>query len=116
MSQQNPIPDAAPVQVAAQNQKFIDIVFDGPPGPESGRFVEVEDEAGKSIDFGQWVHRPDGFWVLRILYPSVMLELVSALKQCQRYIDNCTYIETKKTLVLWPHIDEILGRLEGGAP
>jgi len=45
---------------------FIDIVFDGPPGPESGRFVEVEDHEGKSIKFGEWEHRPDGYWVLRM--------------------------------------------------
>ena len=43
----------------------IDIVFDGPPGPEAGRFVEVEDNAGRSLKFGEWVHRPDGYWVLR---------------------------------------------------
>jgi hypothetical protein len=31
-----------------------------------GRFVEVENEHGRSIDLGDWVHRPDGFWALRI--------------------------------------------------
>jgi hypothetical protein len=46
--------------------QHIDIVFDGPPGPEAGRFVEVEDDAGKSIKFGEWVERPDGYWVLRL--------------------------------------------------
>ena len=46
--------------------KYIDIVFDGPPSPNSGRFVEIEDETGSSIDYGKWVHRRDGFWVLRI--------------------------------------------------
>ena len=45
---------------------FIDIVFDGPPGHESGRFVEVEDETGKSIRLGEWVKRDDGYWALRI--------------------------------------------------
>ncbi len=45
---------------------FIDIVFDGPPGPEAGRFVEVENELGASISFGEWIERDDGFWVLRI--------------------------------------------------
>ena len=30
----------------------IDIVFDGPPGPEAGRFVEVENAQGQSIRFG----------------------------------------------------------------
>lgn len=29
--------------------KLVDIVFDGPPSHKSGRFVEVEDQDGKSI-------------------------------------------------------------------
>jgi hypothetical protein len=45
---------------------FIDIVFDGPPGPEAGRFVEVEDCFGKSVKAGEWVERPDGNWALRL--------------------------------------------------
>jgi hypothetical protein len=44
----------------------IDIVFDGPPGAESGRFVEVEDGLGNSISIGEWLQRPDGYWVLRL--------------------------------------------------
>ena len=44
----------------------IDIVFDGPPGPEGPRFVEVEDANGKSIRVGEWVQRVDGYWALRI--------------------------------------------------
>lgn len=44
----------------------IDIVFDGPPGPEAGRFVEVEDAWGKSISIGEWIKRADGYWVLRL--------------------------------------------------
>lgn len=43
-----------------------DIVFDGPPGNESGRFVEVEDENGKSISAGKWLLREDNVWVLRL--------------------------------------------------
>lgn len=46
--------------------KHIDIVFDGPPGPEAGRFIEVENDKGESISFGEWVHRADGYWVLRV--------------------------------------------------
>jgi len=46
--------------------RMIDIVFDGPPGPEAGRFVEVEDESGASISLGEWVERDDGYWALRI--------------------------------------------------
>jgi len=44
----------------------IDIVFDGPPSHESGRFVEVENSKGESIKFGEWIERDDGYWVLRI--------------------------------------------------
>lgn len=45
---------------------FIDIVFDGPPDHDSGRFVEVEDAQGRSIRVGSWMDRGDGFWVLRL--------------------------------------------------
>ena len=45
----------------------INIVFDGPPGPEAGRFVEVETDDGKSINAGEWIKRPDGLWALRIV-------------------------------------------------
>lgn len=43
----------------------IDFVFDGPPGPQAGRFVEVENHKGESIKFGKWIQRDDGYWVLR---------------------------------------------------
>jgi hypothetical protein len=45
---------------------YVDIVFDGPPGPEPGHFVEVENSEGASIRFGEWVQRSDGYWVLRL--------------------------------------------------
>ena len=51
-------------------RNFIDIVFDGPPGHESGRFVEVEDEKGASFRAGEWIQRPDGFWALRLTAQS----------------------------------------------
>lgn len=49
----------------------IDIVFDGPPGPEAGRFIEVENADGASITFGRWLKRADGYWALR-LTPSAV--------------------------------------------
>ena len=55
---------------------YIDIVFDGPPANESGRFIEVEDSNGNSISIGEWIHRPDGFWALRI--PRGLLEVNGA--------------------------------------
>ena len=44
----------------------INIVFDGPPDNEGGRFVEVENDKGESINIGKWGKRDDGYWVLRI--------------------------------------------------
>ena len=55
---------------------FVDIVFDGPPGPESGRFIEVEKQLGRSVKVGERVHRPDGYWSLRIS-PSDITRLAS---------------------------------------
>jgi hypothetical protein len=33
----------------------------GPPAPEAGRFVDVEDERGQRITFGEWCIGPDGY-------------------------------------------------------
>jgi hypothetical protein len=52
----------------------VDIVFDGPPGHESGRFVEVE-RNGKSIKIGEWVEREGGLWALRIPDPEATAEV-----------------------------------------
>jgi hypothetical protein len=40
----------------------INIVFDGPPTHEGGRFDEVETDDGRSVRIGQWLERPDGYW------------------------------------------------------
>lgn len=50
----------------------IDIVFDGPPGPVAGRFVEVEDENRRGLSFATWMQRDDGFWVLRFTVADVV--------------------------------------------
>ena len=50
----------------AAGGELVDIVFDGPPGPTAGRFVEVENMRGQSLSVGEWVQRPDGYWVLRL--------------------------------------------------
>jgi hypothetical protein len=46
-------------------KQAINIIFDGPPGPDSGRFVEVETDDGKSINVGEWI-RDGNWWKLRI--------------------------------------------------
>ena len=47
-------------------KQAINIVFDGPPGKEAGRFVEVELDNGQSVSIGEWIKRYDGHWALRI--------------------------------------------------
>lgn len=61
-----------------------DVVFDGPPGPESGRFVEVEDDSGKSVRLGEWHQRGDGYWVLRLQGSP------ATLAAAQQLLDACT--------------------------
>ena len=58
---------------------YIDIVFDGPPSHESGRFVEVENQTGKSINFGEWIDRGDGLWALRLPSMYTPVEIAIAL-------------------------------------
>ena len=65
----------------------IDIVFDGPPGPESGRFVEVERD-GKSIRLGEWVQRRDGLWALRIPDPESRQRALAMLMDAPRVGDD----------------------------
>lgn len=45
---------------------YISILFDGPPSHESGRFVEVNDPSGASINAGEWRDYGDGLHELRI--------------------------------------------------
>ena len=44
----------------------LHFVFDGPPGPRCGRFVECETPDGRSIEAGEWHERSDGLWELRV--------------------------------------------------
>lgn len=60
------IADVADRAAAVELGGFYDVVFDGPPSHESGRFVELENEAGRSISAGEWIDRGDGFWALRL--------------------------------------------------
>ena len=46
--------------------KAINIIFDGPPVNESGRFIEVETDDGVSINCGEWIDKGNGIHALRI--------------------------------------------------
>ena len=88
----------------------INVIFDGPPGPEGGRFIEVETDDGRSICAGMWSERQDGRWSLRIdalptaanPWPPVTLESlaeeVETLKARYRKNINIAAVES---LVIW---------------
>lgn len=44
--------------------RTFDVVFDGPPGAESGRFVETE-IGGSGVGVGEWEEGQNGLWYLR---------------------------------------------------
>lgn len=46
--------------------EVIDVTFDGPPGPEAGRFIDVHDTSGKGVKVGEWIDHGDGTWSLRL--------------------------------------------------
>lgn len=55
---------------ALRAQEQIFIVFDGPPGNDAPRFVEVETSGGISVRLGDWQERPDGYWILGPCYAA----------------------------------------------
>ena len=67
---------------------FIDVVFDGPPSHEAGRFVEVEDPNGASIAVGEWIDRGDGLWALRIPLLSESVIPTAETEGDQRVIET----------------------------
>ena len=114
---------------------YVDIVFDGPPGHIPARFVEVENQDGAGINFGEWVHREDGYWVLRFVSRNLSInefmgvndrdtkaleqrntELEAENKRLREWADRvtdalCGYAPLKhedrlRLLVEWEAIDE----------
>ena len=62
----------------------LHFVFDGPPGHQSGRFVEVETPDGNSINAGEWHERADGLWELRVQMPDTNA-IADALRPFAKY-------------------------------
>jgi hypothetical protein len=56
----------------------LNIVFDGPPGPNGAVFMEVEHDNGKSVRLGTWGQRPDGLWALRFTETEMVAAVESA--------------------------------------
>jgi len=72
---------------AIEGMREIDVLFDGPPGPVAGRFVEVEDAAtGRSIGIGDWIPPSlDGYWRLRFRVRA--LDAEAKLAAMQRVVE-----------------------------
>ena len=60
--------------------KKIRIVFDGPPSHESGRFIEVENEHGEGMSFGEWKQEGE-FWYLEFSNPAILEAEDTVLKR-----------------------------------
>jgi len=60
----------------ARAPEGLRIVFDGMPGPEGPRFVEVEDATGHSVNAGDWRTRPDGLCELVLKTPPDIVGLL----------------------------------------
>lgn len=56
------------------------VVFDGPPDHESGRFVELEDAAGKGVGgVAEWKYREeDELWTLGPFHAASVITLTNA--------------------------------------
>lgn len=90
--------------------KTVDIVFDGPPSHESGRFVEVENtETGESINYGEWIERDDGYWVLRM--PRESKDILEAREQELRLVLGFFPMEEHGT-ALRKYLDKRLAQQE----
>jgi len=61
--------------VASTMSEDIFVVFDGPPGHESGRFIDVENARGQSVNAGEWSQRDDRMWQLHICISREMSKL-----------------------------------------
>ena len=94
---------------------FTDIVFDDPPGPVCGRFIEVEDEHGASIRFGEWVQRDDGLWALRL---PANARLISAAPEmygllAEVDLDNQGKLGSAHSATLPARIQSVLAKARG---
>jgi hypothetical protein len=59
----------------------LHFVFDAFPSPEGARFIELEDDDGFSISYGEWVQRADGLVELVITDPRPLEAALSSIKE-----------------------------------
>ena len=69
----------------------IYIVFDGPPGPEGGRFVEVETASGEGRKVGEWTQHGE-FWHLGPMFAEEVVEAPTAQRSALWLIQKLTEV------------------------
>lgn len=87
----------------------IHVVFDG---PESGRFVEVENADGKSINAGEWVERLDRNWALviprapeKMVTPEKRQEVIDWLNTQNGNLFDAKYLADDVLMILGLEVD-----------
>jgi len=87
------------------------IRFDGPPGPEAGRFVEVEDRHGKSISAGYWEQDAD-YWLLNLAVEEPIHRIRQAFDDIRGdWTDPRTFIASGRQAL--KDLESVLGLAQG---
>lgn len=96
----------------------IYVTFDGPPGPESGRFVEVEDAKGRGLEpivTGAFWQEEDGSrWVLGPFANKDDYDgLVAALQDIARQAEDETFgIQADRLIAIANQAHKVLASIE----
>lgn len=82
--------------------RYLDVVLDGPPGPEGGRFVELEDERGMGTSAGSsWIaparESKSAMWRLRIPMPEAAMRVVKDRAFSERMASLITELRSVAT-------------------
>jgi hypothetical protein len=103
-----PSPDAGEPNTG--QYPYVDVLCDGLPDINPPGFVELEDPDGRSIRFGGWVDRGDGFFALRI--PTVPADY-EQLRNVRRSADPHMAAELRR----WAdQLDEDAARIKQSLP
>lgn len=103
----------AALSAKPEQPRFIDIVFDGPPGPTAGRFVEVENEKRHSVSIGEWIDRGvNGLWALRIPLGS-RDEMLKALRDVRGALADKDNLASHRITSALIKLNAVLDTFEG---
>jgi hypothetical protein len=101
----------------ARVESGIYVLFDGPPGPQSGRFIEVEDYAGKGLGlFGSggagWHQEREDLWVLGPFGKFDQHKRLAALEAAARVLSAALLQEASHDSEAWLAVEEAHAKLQ----